>query len=369
MAVAPPGRAQRLGAAVGEAGLDLLVVGDLVSPGDSGHEAMADVIWLTGFTGSSGLALIGPERRELVTDFRYAERVRSQLPDGFELVEAERQLIDAAGGRLGGRVGFDPRKTSVHELRELTERLPEGAELVEAEGLVEPLRRVKDEAEIAAIAASAELTDAVLAELEGFGLAGRSERDVAVWIETRMRELGAAGPSFPPIVASGPNGALPHAEPGDREIRGGELVTIDCGAIFDGYCSDCTRTYATTEIEGDAAEAYELVRRAQEAGLEAVRAGADGKAVDAVARDLITAGGHGDHFGHGLGHGVGIAVHEAPRLSPRSDDTLLAGDVVSIEPGIYVPGEYGIRIEDLVVVTEDGARNLCTRPKELLTVD
>ncbi len=371
MPAAPADRAQRLGEAVGEAGLDALLVGDLVNPGDSGHEAMADVIWLTGFGGTSGLAVIGPERRDLITDFRYAERVRTSLPDGFELVQAKSQLPGALGDRFngqGGRVGFDPRKTSVRELRRLEEELPDGVELVEAEGLVEPLRRVKDDAEIEAIAASAELTDEVLAELEGFGLAGRSERDVAVWIETRMRELGADGPSFPPIVASGPSGASPHAEPGDREIQGSELVTVDCGAIVDGYCSDCTRTYATTEVDDEEAEVYELVRRAQQAGFEAVRAGAHGKAVDAVAREIISAAGHGDHFGHGLGHGVGIAVHEAPRLSPRSEDTLLAGDVVSVEPGVYIPGEFGIRIEDLVVVTEEGARNLCSRPKELLVI-
>jgi len=366
---APSDRAERLAAAVADAGLDALLVGDLVHPGDSNRDAMADICWLTGFTGSSGMALVGPEHRDFVTDFRYADRVRDELPDGFELIQAKRQLVEALSEHLTGRIGFDPRTTSVRELSRIEEALGEGAELVESEALLEPLRRSKDEAEIAAIAASAALTDAVLEELEGFGLAGRSERDVAVWIETRMRELGAEAPSFSPIVASGPNGARPHAEPGEREIQGGELVTIDLGAILDGYCSDCTRTYATGEIDGEALDAYMLVKRAQEAGLDAVRAGANGKAVDAVAREIIDEGGHGDHFGHGLGHGVGIAVHEAPRLSPRSEDDLLVGDVVSVEPGVYVPGDYGIRIEDLVVVTEDGCRNLCSRPKDLLILD
>jgi Xaa-Pro aminopeptidase len=365
VSAAPSERGERLSAAVAEAGLDALIVGDLVHPGDSSREAIADVTWLTGFTGSSGLALVGPERRDFFTDSRYTERVRSRLPDGFELVPAERQLVDALAPRLAGRAGFDPRSTSVRELRRIEEALPEGAELVESEALVEPLRRSKDEMEIAAIAAASELTDAVLAELEEAGLAGRTENEVAVWIEMRLRQLGASAPSFTPIVASGPNGQSAHAEPSERTIEEGELVTIDLGGIVDGYCSDCTRTYATGAVPREQEEAYAVVLEAQLAGLEAVRAGADGRAVDAVARGVIEAAGLGERFGHGLGHGVGIAVHESPRLSPRSEDVLLAGDVVSVEPGVYVPGSFGIRIEDLVVVTDEGIRNLNGRPKEL----
>ena len=363
-------RAQRLSEEVAGAGLDALIVGDLVHPGDSSRDAMADVSWLTGFSGTSGLSLIGPERRDFFTDFRYAERARSSLPSGIEVTIAKRHLVDALAKRLEGRVGYDPRATSVRELRRLTEALPEGVELVEAESLLDPLRRSKDGGEVAAIAAAAELTDAVLAELEERGLSGRTEREVAVWIETRMRELGATGPSFPPIVAAGPNGALPHAEPGDREIRKGELVVVDLGVILDGYCSDCTRTYATGPAAEAAEAAYAVVLAAQLAGLGAVRAGAGGREVDAFARAVIDDAGHGEHFGHGLGHGVGIQVHEAPRLSPRSEDDLIAGDVVTIEPGIYVPGEFGIRIEDLVVLGTEHAqnRNLSSRPKELLTV-
>ncbi len=182
-----------------------------------------------------------------------------------------------------------------------------------------------------------------------------------------MRELGASASSFSPIVASGPNGESPHAEPSEREIGRGELVTIDLGAIVDGYCSDCTRTYATGEVPGEQAEAYALVLAAQLAGLDAVRPGAGGRAVDAVAREVIEQGGMGERFGHGLGHGVGIEIHEAPRLSPRSEDELQPGDVVTVEPGVYVPGSFGIRIEDLVVVGAEGEglRNFCTRSKEL----
>ncbi|MGC1812826.1 MAG: M24 family metallopeptidase, partial [Solirubrobacterales bacterium] len=175
--------------------------------------------------------------------------------------------------------------------------------------------------------------------------------------------------SFPPIVAAGPNGALPHAEPGDREIGTGELVVFDMGTLLDGYCSDCTRTFATGDPGDEAREVYELVQRAQVAALEAVRPGAAGKEVDAVAREMISEAGHGDHFGHGLGHGVGLEVHEGPRLATTSDDDLAEGNVVTVEPGVYLPGLFGVRIEDLVVVTGDGHRNLSGLPKDLRIVD
>lgn len=369
MPAAPDSRADRLAVAVSEAGLDSLIVGDLVRPGDSGRDAIADLTWLTGFSGSSGLALLGEGLRLFVTDFRYAERAEGALPSGFELLIADRNLTETISRRLGGRVGFDPRATSVRERERISEAAPEGVELIPREGLVEPLRRVKDATEVAAIAAAAELTDQVYLELEEAGFAGRSEREVAIWAEGRMRELGASAPSFPPIVAAGPNGSLPHAEPGDRRVAAGDLVVVDMGAILDGYCSDCTRTYGCGPVGGAERETYDLVLSAQLAGLEALAPGAAGRDVDATARRLIDDAGQGRRFGHGLGHGVGIAVHEPPRLSQRSEDELLAGDVVTVEPGIYVPGEFGVRIEDLVFVAADGTRNLSGRPKQLIELD
>jgi Xaa-Pro aminopeptidase len=186
--------------------------------------------------------------------------------------------------------------------------------------------------------------------------------------QARIRELGAE-PSFPPIVAGAANGAVPHAEPGEREIGEGELVVFDMGAQLDGYCSDCTRTFATGEIDEEAMKVYELVRSAQQAALNAVRAGVTGKDADAAAREPIGDAGHGDEFGHGTGHGVGLEVHEAPTLSPRSEDTLAENEVVTVEPGIYLKGRFGVRIEDLVVVTTEGHRNLSSRPKELTVID
>ncbi len=235
---------------------------------------------------------------------------------------------------------------------------------------MERLRLVKDPGEIERIAAAAKLADEALLAVLEHGLVGRTEREVAFELETKMRSLGAEEPSFPSIVAFGAHGALPHAQPRDAEIPRDVLVTIDWGALLDGYCSDCTRTYATGEgVSEQAREVYALVLEAQLAGLDAVQAGPNGREVDAVAREIIERGGHGEHFGHGLGHGLGLAVHEAPRLSRTAgEEPLLAGSVVTVEPGVYLPGELGVRIEDLTVVRDDGCDVLTSLPKELTVV-
>jgi len=366
--VAREARAERLGALVAERELDELIVGDLVNPGDAAPGAMANLRWLTGFTGTSGLALVAPSELLFFTDFRYVERARREVVPGFEHVQAERQLVPALAKRLRGRVGYDDAHTSVKVFRRLEELAPDGVELVPAAGLVERLRRSKDEGELAAIAAAAELTDGVYDWIRERGLAGRSEREVARAIEARYRELGAE-PSFPPIVAAGENGAIGHHDPSEREIGRRELVVVDTGSVVDGYCSDCTRTLASGPVGEPELEIYELVARAQAAGLEAVRAGAEGVKADAAAREVIAAAGHGERFGHGLGHGVGLEVHEAPRLAPTSEDVLEVGDVVTVEPGVYLPGRFGVRIEDLVVVTEAGCRILSGWTKELVTCE
>jgi len=270
--------------------------------------------------------------------------------------------------RLVGRVGFEDDRITVRSREKLGEALDDDVELVAAGGMVEELRRVKDAGELEAIAAAAQLADEAYRWTLERGLGARSERDVAQAAEARIRELGGE-PSFPAIVAAGPDGAQPHAEPGERPIGRGELVVFDMGAKLDGYCSDCTRTFAVGDPGDAAREVYELVQSAQAAALEAVAAGAEAKAVDAAGREVIVAGGHGERFGHGLGHGVGLEVHEAPHLSARSEETLAAGEVVTIEPGVYLPGDLGVRIEDLVVVEEGGHRNLSGLSKELQTVE
>ncbi len=352
-------RAGRVVARFPEKEIDLLLVTDLTN-----------VRYLTGFTGTNAIAVIGPDLRRFVTDFRYVERARHEV-EGFDSERGPQDFITAlAEGWPPGelRLGFDDGNVTVRAHRRLREVVPERIELVPAGGLVEAERAIKEPAEVERIRAAAALADEIYAWVEEQGLVGRTEREVALALEHEMRLRGAEDPSFPSIVAAADNGALPHAMPRDVPIPAATLVTLDLGCRLDGYCSDCTRTWATGELPGELAEIHALVLRAQEAGLGAVRAGPTGQDVDAVARAIIEAAGHGDHFGHGLGHGVGLEVHEGPRLSPTGSDALVAGNVVTVEPGVYVPGLSGARIEDLVVVTEDGCEVLSGAPKALRTV-
>jgi Xaa-Pro aminopeptidase len=328
---------------------------------------LVNLRYLTGFTGTNGAALVAPDERLFFTDFRYVEQARAQVPE-YERVEAGRDMLGELSGRLRGRAGFDDEHLSVAAHRKLSGRLPDGVELVPAGGLVEELRAVKDVSEVTAMSAAAELATAAYESLHERGLAGRTEREVAIQLVRFMEDSGADGASFPPIVAAGAHGAQPHAVPRDVEIPKDTLVVIDMGAMVDGYCSDCTRTLATGSLDDDALEIYELVRRAQEESLAAARAGAAYRAVDAVAREIIDAAGHEEHFGHGLGHGVGLEVHEAPRLARTAEGELVAGNAVTVEPGVYVPGQVGVRIEDLVIVTDGEPDILTGFPKELVTV-
>jgi Xaa-Pro aminopeptidase len=352
-------RADRIAGRLAEHELDALLVAE-----------PANLRYLTGFTGSNGFAVVGPQVRRFVTDFRYVEQAKEQVPD-FDRELGPQDLFGALAGGWpegGARLGFDDAHVTVRAHRRLRAQLPAGVELVPAAGIVEDARAVKEPEEVARIAAAASLVDEIYGWLLETGIVGRTERDVAVALEHEMRLRGASGPSFPSIVASAEHGALPHASPRDVPIARDTLVTIDIGAVLDGYCSDCTRTWATGDLPGVLAETYALVLRAQVAALDAVRPGPEGREIDAVARDLIAAAGHGEHFGHGLGHGVGLVTHEAPRLARTAEDRLVPGHVVTVEPGVYLPGVGGVRIEDLVVVTESGRDVLSSSTKELLVV-
>jgi Xaa-Pro aminopeptidase len=348
---------ERLVELITERELDQLFVSDLVN-----------VRYLTGFTGTNGACLVGREDLVFFTDFRYTERAAHEVGPEWERPDAERELVPQIAARMSGRVGFEDAKLSVRQLARLEAAVGENVDLLPAGDLVEQLRAVKEPEEIERMTAASELADEVFRWAAERGLAGRTERDVARACEARIRELGAE-PSFPPIIAAGENGAIPHAEAGEREIGSGELVVFDMGAQLDGYCSDGTRTFAAGEPGDEAREVYDLVLAAQLAALGAIRAGASGREVDAVAREMIAEAGHGDHFGHGLGHGVGLELHEAPRLATTSEDELREGNVVTVEPGIYLPGRFGVRIEDLVVLAGDGYSNLSGTPKELQIVD
>jgi Xaa-Pro aminopeptidase len=349
-------RADRVVALLEERSLDWLLVTNLVN-----------VRYLAGFTGTNGACLVSSDERLFFTDFRYVERARAEVRE-FERVEGGRELLGDLAARLRGRSGFDDAHLSVRAHKRLAEKAGEGVELVPAGGLVERLREQKDEGELRSMRAAAQIADVVYEEVRERGLVGRSEREVARSMVRRMEDLGAEGPSFPPIVAAGANGALPHAEPRDAEIPAGTLVVIDAGARVDGYCSDCTRTFATGPLDDGAVEVYELVLRAQHEALVAARAGAERRAVDGVARRIIEEAGHGERFGHGLGHGVGLEIHEDPRLTRVAEGALSEGNTVTIEPGVYLPGRFGVRIEDLVAITADGLEVLTAFPKELVTV-
>jgi len=353
-------RADRLEARLRERELDALLVTELVN-----------VRWLTGFTGSNGAAIVGPGIYQFLTDFRYLTQSAEQVTDLFEREIAPADLL-AAMARLvpetARRIGFDDATLSVRAHDRLRELLPDEVELVAAGGLVEELRAIKDEGEIDRIRAAARLADQALETVLERGIVGRTEREVALDLEFEQRRLGAEAVSFPPIVAAAEHGALPHAVPRDVAIPPDTLIVIDWGCKLDGYCSDCTRTFATGELDPRDRAVYDLVLEAQVAALGAVRPGPTGRDVDAVAREIIAAAGHGEHFGHGLGHGVGLDVHEGPRLSTTSEAALAAGQIVTVEPGVYIPGAVGVRIEDLVVVRADGPEVLSTLTKELQTV-
>ena len=322
-----------------------------------------NVRYLTGFLSSNAALLVDSDSVRLFADFRYAEAARNVA--GVEFTQTNRNLLADLAEELSGRVAFEARSLTYAGHETLAAG---GLELVPTRGLVEGLRAVKDERELDAIRRVAAIGDAAFARLAQERFVGRTERDLAWRMEVLLHEEGAESFSFPAVVAAGPSGASPHAKPGDRTIEAGETVVVDAGAVLDGYCSDCTRTFATGDLPHELERAYGICLEAQLAGLAAVRPGVGGADADAAARNVIEEAGYGEAFGHGLGHGVGLVVHEEPALRRESTDVLGPGHVVSVEPGIYLPGLGGIRIEDLVIVTEDGAEVLTPFTKELTTV-
>ncbi len=354
--------AQRLARAVAElADIDALIVTNLVN-----------VRYLTGYTGSNGIVVLSAERAVLVTDFRYQDAVEPLRA----VLDVEILDRDIAGQTIERLAEFAPGCTSIgfegsmpYALAErLRALLPSGSQFVAIDGLIEGLRLVKSATEIAATRHASDILEVVYSNIAQGQLVGRTEVAVAWEIERTIREAGFPALSFEPIVASGAHGALPHAEPRDVTIERGALVVVDIGAQGEsGYCSDCTRTFAAGGAPApEAAADYQLVLDAQLAGLGSVRPGAIGGMCDATAREVIADAGCGELFGHGLGHGTGIDIHEAPTLRTGSEDILSPGMIVTVEPGIYRPGKWGIRIEDQVVVTESGHEILTGFTKDLV---
>jgi Xaa-Pro aminopeptidase len=333
--------------------------------------SMTNIRYLTGFTGSAGLLLVLPTGNYLLTDGRYESQAAEQLDASGAPVavavaarpeqrgDAQRLVADVS------RLGLEAEHISWAQQRSYAETWFPSIDLVPAVGLVEALRAVKDPAELMRLAEAARIADAALDQIRGALGAGPTETEFGRRLDHQMRELGASGPSFETIVASGPNAAKPHHRPSSRRVGRGEPVVLDFGALVDGYCSDMTRTVWVERLEHpDIRRAYDVVLESQAAGVAAVRAGATCADVDQACRQVIAAAGWADRFVHGTGHGVGLDIHEAPSLSMTSTDTLVAGHVVTVEPGVYLPGLGGVRIEDTVVVTDDGCRPLTATPKD-----
>jgi len=363
-----PARVDRLRAGLDDAACDALLVTHLVN-----------VRYLTGFTGSAAIVLLTPDGLLFVTDGRYGDQAAEQLAAagvdfhlhvGLTGAAQKEYLKEAAAGIAGSgqlRMGLEADDvTWAQQRRFATDWFPD-AELVATEGLIETLRRVKDEGEVARMAEAARIADDALAKVRPRLAEGPTEREIALDLDFEMRRLGATGSSFETIVASGPNGAKPHHRPGDRRIGPGELVVIDFGAIVDGYCSDMTRTLCVgPPSTPTAARMVEVVAESQRAGVDAVRAGVEAKAVDDACRSVIAEAGWADAFLHSTGHGVGLDIHEMPRVASTSTETLGAGWVVTVEPGVYLPEYGGVRIEDTVLVTEEGCTVLTNAPKDLV---
>jgi Xaa-Pro aminopeptidase len=352
-----PGRIAAVQSKLDDLGVDALIATNLTN-----------VRYLTGFSGSAGAVLIAPDEAFFFSDRRYEQRASALVKDAtIEIYKV--RLADVLAPRLESlaatRLGYETATMTVHDRDELASRL-EGVELVGTKGAVEDLRRVKEPAEVERIRSAVALSDEAFSWVLDTLSPGQSERDLALELEMHMRGEGADDVSFEPIVGSGPLTAHIHHTPSDRRFGKGDLVLMDFGARVDGYCSDLTRTVVLGAATDDQLEMYELVLNAQSAAVATIRAAAHGRDVDGTARKLLTDAGKGDFFGHGLGHGVGLDIHEDPYLSPTSEDTLRAGDVITVEPGVYLPGTGGVRIEDCVLVTDTGAEVLGSAVKDTL---
>ncbi|MFH1313557.1 MAG: Xaa-Pro peptidase family protein [Candidatus Eisenbacteria bacterium] len=330
---------------------------------------ISSVRYLSGFSGSTAAMLVGPDGATLVTDFRYREQAEDEVYGGIRVEIDTRDALAAITGMLSdfeGRLGFESASITYAIFEKIRDNLK--ASLVPVEASVELLRQVKDESELASIAKAVDISDEVFAEVVGEIKPGMTEVDIAARIDFLLRKKSSRTPAFETIVASGEHSSLPHAQPTTRVIRKGDLVKMDFGAVWDGYCADITRTVVLGKASKRVHEIYDIVLAANEKAISGVRAGVKGSDVDGIARGYITEKGYGEEFGHGLGHGVGLDIHEGPRFSRKDDTVLRSGMVATVEPGIYIPGWGGVRIEDIVVVEDDGCRVLTSSEKTLMEV-
>jgi Xaa-Pro aminopeptidase len=349
-------RADRLQAKLSSLGLEAMLVASAVNRR-----------YLSGFTGTAGVLLLTPNSRSLLTDFRYMTQAPAQAV-GYQVIEHAPELLETVAAMLAkegiAKLGFEEQHVTYAEYQAWSKALAP-VELVPLPSLVEELRAVKDEAEIAVMQEAAELADNTFKYILGYIETGRTELEIALEMETFMRRNGASGPSFDTIVASGERSALPHGVASSRMVATDEFVKLDFGALYNGYCSDLTRTVVIGTPSDKHREIYSIVLEAQLHALAHIRPGMTGREADALTRDIIKRYGYGEFFGHGTGHGLGMEIHESPRLSLKSDTILTPGMTVTVEPGIYLPGFGGVRIEDDVVITDTGIKILTSSPKEL----
>lgn len=324
--------------------------------------------YLSGFTGTSGNLVITTHSAQLITDFRYVEQAAQQAPD-FTVVRHERDILECVGEQVkkGGvkRLAFEKDHVT-YSLYQKLASFTEGIELVPVQGIIEELRLMKTPEEIAIIKEAASIADQAFTHILEFIKPGVTERQVSNELEFTMRRLGATASSFDTIVASGLRSALPHGVATDKQIQSGELVTLDFGAYYQGYCSDITRTISVGKPDPKLEHIYSIVLKAQLNGVQKVGPEMSGKEADSLTREIISEAGFAEYFGHGTGHGIGLEIHEGPTLSPRGEYNLQPGMVVTVEPGIYLPGLGGVRIEDDVVITDQGCDILTSSPKEFI---
>lgn len=328
--------------------------------------------YAVGFQGE-GYVLVTREGSQYSTDGRYIEAAQKQVT-GAEVVLTSRERShlalarDFLAARGLKRVGFESAAVSVAQHRRWQESFPKGCELIPAQELLDGLRASKDREELAAMVRAQKITDAAFGEILNYIRPGLTEQEVAARLVYELLRRGARKVSFDPIVAAGANGSMPHAVPGETVIQKGMFVTMDFGCVYDGYCSDMTRTVAVGQPTQEMERVYETVLAAQKAGVAAARAGMPGRELDAAARKVIEEAGYGDYFTHSFGHSLGLEIHESPNASPSETRPLPVGTVISAEPGIYLPGRFGVRIEDVLVLEEGGCRDIAQSPKNLIVL-
>lgn len=325
--------------------------------------------YMSGFTGDESFSIITSDKAIFITDSRFTEQAKNEVC-GYEVVQYNKRFPEFLGEMLEKlnikRLGFEEDVVTVNKYNDFKKNI--NAELVPLNGMVEEIRIIKDEKEIESIKKAAGIADKAFKHMLEFIKPGMTEREVGIELEFSMKKLGAKALSFPSIVASGVRSSLPHGQATEKVLENGDFLTLDFGCIFEEYCSDMTRTIVIGEATDKMKEVYETVLKAQKSAIKAIKAGAKGNEIDKVARDIISSKGYGKYFGHSLGHGVGRYIHEAPALSPKSDITLKSGMIVTDEPGIYIPDFGGVRIEDLIVVTENGCEVISKSPKELIII-